>query len=307
MKYQVMPDMAQEEYDALKADITDRGVMIPIEFDENGNILDGHHRLKICEELGITDYPKIIRSGMDEMEKRTHARKLNIIRRHLSRDQRRELIREQIKDSPELSDRQIAKLLCVSNSTVSLARWELVDNGQLCDSHTSIGPDGKTYKRHSIIDMLLRRAAKLNDILKLAEGKEFIDDDYIYELENFAVFNQTMKDKIKEHIQSTPDINETIAMINVLTPFVSDLSISALYAERYMGQIIADAKEGGYWDKMQHYANMPHEKQKFIENEVDRLLSIPEEKIREMDFEKLAAYNSNVERILVEFQNKRFS
>jgi len=154
MNYQVMPEMAQEEYEALKEDIAERGVMVPIEFDENGNVLDGHHRLKICVELGIEDYPKIIRTGMSEPEKWTHARKLNMVRRHLTREQRRELIQAQIKDTPELSDRQIAKMLGVSHSTVGIMRRELIENGQVDESTTSIGSDGKEYKRNREIETL---------------------------------------------------------------------------------------------------------------------------------------------------------
>jgi len=163
MNYQVMPDMAQEEYDALKEDIAERGVMVPIEFDEQGNVLDGHHRLKICVELGIEDYPKIIRTGMSEPEKWTHARKLNMARRHLTREQRRELVQAQIKDTPELSDRQIAKMLGVSNSTVSLMRAELIGNGQVCESHTSIGADGKEYRRRDEIETLDKYALFTDD------------------------------------------------------------------------------------------------------------------------------------------------
>ena len=148
MNYQVMPNMAQDEYEALKEDIVERGVMVPIEFDEDGNVLDGHHRLKICVELGIDNYPKIIRAGMSEAEKWTHARKLNMARRHLTREQRRELIQSQIKDAPSLSDRQIAKMLGVSHSTVGIMRRELIDSGQVDESTTSIGSDGKEYKRH---------------------------------------------------------------------------------------------------------------------------------------------------------------
>ena len=35
--YQVMPDLTADEYAELKADIKARGVMVPIEFDEQGN------------------------------------------------------------------------------------------------------------------------------------------------------------------------------------------------------------------------------------------------------------------------------
>ena len=64
--------------------------------------------LKICGELGIKDFPKVIRAGMTEVEKLTHARKLNMARRHLTSEQKRSLIREQLKATPEQSDRQIA-------------------------------------------------------------------------------------------------------------------------------------------------------------------------------------------------------
>lgn len=43
IRYQLLPDLTEEEYEALKADIAERGVMVPIELDEQGNVLDGHH------------------------------------------------------------------------------------------------------------------------------------------------------------------------------------------------------------------------------------------------------------------------
>ena len=100
MNYQVMPELTAEEYAELKADIALRGVMVPIEYDEAGNVLDGYHRLRICGELGIKDYPRVIRSGMSEAEKLTHARKLNMARRHLTQEQKRGLIREQLRATP---------------------------------------------------------------------------------------------------------------------------------------------------------------------------------------------------------------
>ena len=129
--YQVMPDLTADEYAELKADIKARGVMVPIEFDEQGNPLDGHHRLKICEELGINDYPKVIRAGMTEEEKRTHARKLNMARRQLSQEQRRNLILEQLRETPEKSDRQIAASLGVSDKTVGSQRKELESTAEI--------------------------------------------------------------------------------------------------------------------------------------------------------------------------------
>ena len=147
MNYQVMPDLADDEYRELRADIAERGVQVPIEFDEDGNVLDGHHRLKACKELGITDYPTIIRYGMTEAEKRTHARKLNMLRRHLSQEQRRELIRAQLVEMPEKSDRQIAASLNVSDKTVGAQRKEMERTAEIPQFNTSIGTDGKERPR----------------------------------------------------------------------------------------------------------------------------------------------------------------
>jgi len=214
MNYQVMPDMAQEEYDVLKEDIAERGVMVPIEFDEQGNVLDGHHRLKICVELGIEDYPKIIRTGMSEPEKWTHARKLNMARRHLTREQRRELVQAQIKDTPELSDRQIANMLGVSNSTVSLIRSELIENGQVCDSHTSIGADGKEYKRHSDTETLDKYAL-------------FTDDEY---------------NAVRERISSANSIAELEEIIRGLREASADVSEALLETEIKINELIRNSK-----------------------------------------------------------------
>lgn len=145
--YQVMPPLTADEYNELKADIANRGVMVPIEYDEHGNVLDGHHRIQICAELGIMDFPKVIRTGMTEVEKRTHARKLNMARRQLNQEQRRELIREQLRETPEISDRQIARELGVDKNTVNARRVEMESGGEIHHLDTTVGADGKQYPR----------------------------------------------------------------------------------------------------------------------------------------------------------------
>jgi len=80
--YQLFAPLRAEKYLALKADIEKRGVMVPVEVDENGEVLDGHHRMQIAEELGI-ECPTIRRRFGTESEKREHVLKLNLLRRHL--------------------------------------------------------------------------------------------------------------------------------------------------------------------------------------------------------------------------------
>src|SRR5436190_6929477 len=113
-KYQLMPDMSPAEFEAFKADIAQRGVVVPIDIDETGEIIDGHHRYRAWTELHKNEPPPtIVRAGLSEQEKRAFARKNNILRRHLSREQVRRLIAEQLKDSPEWADNRVAEELGV--------------------------------------------------------------------------------------------------------------------------------------------------------------------------------------------------
>jgi len=82
-QYQLFNPLRAEEYEALRADIAKRGVLVPVELDEDGHILDGHHRVRACNELGI-DYPTVVRAGLDEGGKFEHVLKMNLLRRHLT-------------------------------------------------------------------------------------------------------------------------------------------------------------------------------------------------------------------------------
>src|SRR5690606_37067509 len=136
--------LTDEEYEALKADIAEHGVQVPVEYDEEGNILDGYHRVRACLELGITDWPKVVRRGLTEEQKRAHARRLNLNRRHLTREQKRALIAEALKEAPHKSDRQHAKALGIDHKTVGAVRREYESIGEIpqCDRVTS---DGRVY------------------------------------------------------------------------------------------------------------------------------------------------------------------
>ena len=116
--YQTMPPMPPEQFAALKADIAERGVLTPIDVDEHGTILDGHHRHRACSELGITDVPTVVRLGLTEESKRAFARKSNALRRHLTRKQVRQLVADQLRDTPRWANNRIGRELGVDSKTV---------------------------------------------------------------------------------------------------------------------------------------------------------------------------------------------
>jgi ParB-like chromosome segregation protein Spo0J len=142
-KYQLLPELPPEQFEALKASIAERGVIVPVVVDEFGAIIEGHNRARACRELGINDYPVDVRSGLSEVEKRTLARELNVLRRHLSRDQVRALITEQLKDTPDWADRRIGQKLGVDHKTVAEARARLLATGEIPQSDKLLGMDGK--------------------------------------------------------------------------------------------------------------------------------------------------------------------
>ncbi|WP_040320280.1 ParB/RepB/Spo0J family partition protein [Aeromicrobium marinum] len=138
--YQLLPPLTPTEFEALKADIQARGVQVAIEFDEHGNVLDGHHRLRACREIGLKRFPRVVRAGMTDDEKREHALALNAHRRHLTRADRRRLVA----DLRELgwSIRRIAAATSTSVGTVT-ADLSVV---QIRTPGVVVGSDGKQYK-----------------------------------------------------------------------------------------------------------------------------------------------------------------
>lgn len=112
-RYQLLPPLAEDDYERLKADIRQRGVMVPIEIDEDGNILDGHHRKQIADELGISMPTPIVRKGWKEYQKRLHAARLNLARRHMTTWQKVRLGEE---IEPDLAEEAKARMAAAGMS-----------------------------------------------------------------------------------------------------------------------------------------------------------------------------------------------
>jgi len=142
--FQILPPLSDEDYQALKTDIAQRGVMVPVEYDRQGVPIDGHHRIRACVELGIPDWPNVFRGYADDAAKRTQARKLNLARRHLDQAARRALIEAELSDDPGRSNRQVARHLGVADKTVSTARKELESTAVIPQLEKTVGKDGKS-------------------------------------------------------------------------------------------------------------------------------------------------------------------
>jgi ParB-like chromosome segregation protein Spo0J len=119
--YQLLPPLTAEELAALRDDIAINGVLIPITVDQHGTVIDGHHRQHIADQLGIP-CPKVVREFASDDERHDVALGLNLKRRHLNREQMRQLIASECERTPDASDREMARRLGCSPSTVGAVR-----------------------------------------------------------------------------------------------------------------------------------------------------------------------------------------
>ncbi|WP_034226773.1 hypothetical protein [Actinotalea ferrariae] len=122
-----MPALSPEQLDALRRDIADRGVVVPVVIDQHGRVLDGHNRSRIAAGLGI-ECPTETRYVRDDDEAADLAVTLNCARRHLNREQVRHVVRAELDRRPGDSDRAIARRVGCSPSTVGAIRRGQVSN-----------------------------------------------------------------------------------------------------------------------------------------------------------------------------------
>jgi hypothetical protein len=153
----MFPLMEGAEFDALVADIKANGLHEDIVFYEN-MILDGRNRYRAWLAAGKD--PAAIPSFdgdslIDEIYGGPVAYVIskNIRRRHLTAEQKRELIAKLIKAQPEKSNRQIAGTAKASPTTVGAVRAKMEAKGDVSNLDTSTDTKGRKQPRR-------RRATK---------------------------------------------------------------------------------------------------------------------------------------------------
>jgi ParB-like chromosome segregation protein Spo0J len=87
----MVPKQSPEEYESLKQSIKEEnGLYVPIIVNQNCIVLDGHHRYKACQELGIE--PKaLVEEFNNELDEQLFVIDCNLVRRQLNSFQRTEL------------------------------------------------------------------------------------------------------------------------------------------------------------------------------------------------------------------------
>ena len=110
----MLKPLSPTEHELLKESIKASGILTPIIVDEKGQVIDGHHRAKIAQELGI-ECPRTVREGLTEDQKLEQVILLNAARRQMTGDDI--TVAAQALKTKGWSNRRIAKLLGVSEPT----------------------------------------------------------------------------------------------------------------------------------------------------------------------------------------------
>ena len=134
-QYRVGVPPSDKERESLIDDIGVNGVEKPIIVDEEGAVIDGHYRIEICRELGITNVPTMTKEGLTELDKEAMSRRLNCQRRQLDEGAKRDLIEKALlqydSEGIHQTDAPIATECGAEQSWANEVRGELVRDGQI--------------------------------------------------------------------------------------------------------------------------------------------------------------------------------
>jgi hypothetical protein len=154
--------MEGAEFNALVADIKANGLRHAILLVDE-KILDGRNRFRACLEAGVEPrFEKHLSTHHTTSDCIAYVISANIHRRHLTAEQKRELVEKLIKAQPEKPDRQIAKTAKVDHKTVGTARVKLEGRGEI--PHVETRTDTKGRKQP---------AKKKTGGAKKAEAREY--------------------------------------------------------------------------------------------------------------------------------------
>jgi len=176
--YQLAPPLSEKDRRRLRDSIAEHGVLIPVSVDQDGRLLDGHHRREIAAELGVDCPTQEIHCTSEEARLSVSAT-LNADRRQMTDGQRtilgrkleerfRELARERQRQAGEQHGRGIDS----SGTTVQ----ELSDTQANAAARDQVAEavglgSGRTYERNAkTLDEIEESAPDLYEQIESGEA-----------------------------------------------------------------------------------------------------------------------------------------
>lgn len=254
---ELFPMMGDEELRALGDDIKKHGMKQPLVFYSNVRrhlsgdpqhqvdgqkkahqakvamqlpLIDGRNRLAAMALVGILDAEALQKAanngkiiwGEDTPE--AFVVSANIRRRHLTGEQKRELIRKLVKAQPEKSDRQIAATAKVDHKTVAAVRTEVEGRGEIPHAETrtdSKGREQPATKAAKTPPAKVTEPSYHTEIV-IAFGVE-LHDDPAQTLDNLTQLLQDEQTRISETILLDQRIVLARGYLNALGVTLEDL------------------------------------------------------------------------------------
>jgi len=139
---EILPPLREDDYSRLKKSIEEQGIQESLKILPNGIIIDGYHRKKIAQELGIKNIPYEIKQ-LNKDEALELGISLNLARRNLSFEQKIEIIKKLRERG--WAQEKIAKLIGIARSTIIRLENRL-ENGSIVQMDNASIPDDLRYK-----------------------------------------------------------------------------------------------------------------------------------------------------------------
>jgi len=181
-----------------------------IRVDNIGSDADPQIRLWVCEPNGSTSLPMKITElrGDEGRDPYTFVVSTNVRRRHLTAEQKRELIATLVKASPEKSNRQIAETVKVDHKTVAAVRAEKEATGEIPQLKKTIGKDGKARKPPAMTPAVVAAAkAKATAITHEVQKK------FAPEVENALRYVENRRDWSGAFVTNQSEANAAIEQL----------------------------------------------------------------------------------------------
>jgi hypothetical protein len=152
---ELLPRMSEAELRELGEDIKKRGLQTPIAIlvgeDRTERLLDGISRLDAMELVGL---PVVVDAELNSevvatqtvagnVDPYDYVLSANVHRRHLTGEQKREVIQKLLKAKPEQSNRTIAKQVKADHKTVGTVRENLESRGEIPHTETRTDTKGR--------------------------------------------------------------------------------------------------------------------------------------------------------------------
>ncbi len=232
---QLVPALSDEEFKTLRESIKENGLWMPIIINEENIILDGHHRFRICQELGIeTKYA--VQKFATKADEMIFVGECNLKRRQLTSLQRIRLV---MKLEPFYADK---------------AKQNMQEGGRGGNITTPLGKvrdnlgkkaqvSGRTYEKGTKV---LEKATP-EDIAKINNGEKTITKVYreIQKTEKKVKREKELK-QLQVNLPDTIQIyNQEFQTLHLETGSVSLIFTDPPYHDKYL-HLYDDLMRGAY-------------------------------------------------------------